>query len=281
MWKISIITVCYNAEQVIKQTISSVLEQSYHNFEYVVIDGKSTDDTMTIVSELQPKFINAGISMTVVSEKDSGIYNAMNKGIAKSRGEWLLFLNAGDYLCDSNVLKRIAPVLNKSEYDVVYGDTILKSNCMYKYDKSKPLTDIKNGMSFCHQSVFISRIVMSSFLYDERYNICADHNFFVRLYVEGFRFHSVDFPISVFLLGGVSTNLSSYQKRDLERIEIYYSNGLIDETEREKRIKLVKKESFKRGIKNKVKALIPSKIISYRMDRYYEKDGWSENFPIY
>lgn len=281
MCKISIITVCFNAEHEIEQTLTSVLNQTYDDFEYIIIDGKSLDGTTDIIKRYQSTFSKKGISVFFISEKDNGIYNAMNKGISKTNGEWFLFLNSGDYLCDNNVLEKISNVLNNADYDIVYGDAILKSNSMYKYDKSKPLYEIKEHMVFSHQSTFIHNLVMKKFMYDEQYRIAADYNFFIKLYLADYRFHSVDFPIAVFSLGGVSTNLSYNKKREMEDIEIYYRNGLIDENECKQRLKKINKNAFLRSIKNKIKLITPKAVLIKRVERYYKIDGWSERFPLY
>lgn len=282
MCKISVITVCFNAETTIENTILSVLNQSYTNFEYIIIDGKSTDNTMDIIFKYKKRVSDSRINMVVISEKDNGIYNAMNKSIPLTKGEWLLFLNADDYFCDSDVLTHIAPELDLNLYDVVYGDTIFnKSNSMYKYDESKPINEIMEHMICSHQSIFTSKRVLSKFLFDEKYEIVADYNLFIKLYLLDYKFKKINFPISVFSIGGISTNKSYYKRKELEITDIHYCNGIINEDERDQRIKRIKKDNLLLNLKNKIKTITPKIILQKRKQCYYQEDGWSTQFPLY
>lgn len=281
MCKISVITVCYNASDSIEQTIQSVFNQSYMDYEYIFVDGKSTDNTLEIINHYVSEFNKLGIQTNVLSEKDSGIFNAMNKGIKISQGDWLIFLNAGDYLCDNSVFQQINEYLIDKEHDVVFGDVIYKSRNMYKYGKTELLSETNKKLAFCHQCVFIKRNVMSQYYYDEKYIISADLDFLLKIYNRKFRFISVDFPISVFELGGIS-NRSSYNKiRDLQINDIYYNNGLIEESEYKDTIKRIKKEAFIRFLKNCIKMITPQKIKDIKMKHFYQVDGWSKELPIY
>lgn len=118
MPKISIITVCYNSEKTIEATIKSVAAQNYHNIEYIVIDGLSIDNTLDIVAKY------SHITSEVVSEKDDGIYHAMNKGIALATGDIIGFLNADDIYADGQVLKRVAEVFQDAAIEACYGDLL-------------------------------------------------------------------------------------------------------------------------------------------------------------
>ena len=120
----TIITVCYNAQDSIRTTINSVLQQNYMDFEYIVIDGKSNDLTYSIVKKYRDEFNEKGIAYRYISEPDTGIYNAMNKAIEMSRGDWLLFLNAGDYFVNSEVLKKLSLKTQLSDKSLIYGNYI-------------------------------------------------------------------------------------------------------------------------------------------------------------
>lgn len=116
----SIITVTYNAEKVLEETIQSVITQTYRNVEYIIVDGASKDNTLKIIEKYQ------GYISLMVSEPDKGLYDAMNKGIQMATGDYLCFLNAGDKLHENNTLQRIAETLNDKELpDVVYGETAI------------------------------------------------------------------------------------------------------------------------------------------------------------
>ncbi len=114
--KISVITVCYNSAATIGQTLKSVRDQSYKNIEHIIIDGASVDKTIEVIK-------SEGSSIVIfVSERDGGIYAAMNKGIRLATGEVVVFLNADDFYKDVNVLARVAAVMQAEELDAVYGD---------------------------------------------------------------------------------------------------------------------------------------------------------------
>lgn len=121
--KITVVTVCFNASETIKSTIESVLNQNYYDFEYVIVDGKSKDDTYKIVESYDKKFEEKNIKYMHNSEKDNGIFDAMNKAANIANGEWIIYMNADDTFYDNSVLSNISKYL-KDNADVVYGNTI-------------------------------------------------------------------------------------------------------------------------------------------------------------
>ena len=128
--KISIITVCKNAESAIERTMLSVVTQSCfaENIEYLIIDGASSDKTIEIIKQYADKH-----PIKWISEPDSGIYNAMNKGIKLTSGDYLLFLNAGDYLIHYNVIKSLINLFESTQYDVIYGNAFYINPFTEKY----------------------------------------------------------------------------------------------------------------------------------------------------
>lgn len=118
--KFSVITVCFNAEKVIRKTIESVLYQTYPPYEYIIIDGKSADGTLVVINSIRDEFKEKGINLIVVSEKDNGIYNAMNKGIDKASGDFISFLNAGDWY-EFDALANIEKFYEEDDFDLTYG----------------------------------------------------------------------------------------------------------------------------------------------------------------
>ena len=118
--KFSIITVTYNAEKVLEDTIQSVISQTYHHIEYIIVDGASKDGTLSIINRYRSRI------HTVVSEPDKGLYDAMNKGIALASGDYLCFLNAGDCFHEDDTLQQMVHTINGSELpDVLYGETAI------------------------------------------------------------------------------------------------------------------------------------------------------------
>lgn len=197
---ISIITVSYNTVKTIEETILSVLNQTYPNIEYIIIDGGSTDGTLDIIKKYQDKITYW------VSEPDKGIYDAMNKGTLKATGEWLNFMNAGDTFYDEQVLEKVFKDNDWSDTDVIYGDVIIKYSKKEKLKKVWPLTQLEKGMPFCHQSSFVRTTLQKQFLFNTNYKICADYDFFYTLYKKKFYFKYTNILIAKFLNGGVSTD---------------------------------------------------------------------------
>jgi len=179
--RFTVITIVYNDVKNIEKTILSVLNQKYQNFEYIIIDGGSTDGTVDIIKKYQKSIDDW------VSEKDGGIYPAMNKGISLAKGEIINMLNSGDYYIDSHVLDRVAREFYKEDISFLLGlgkfidekdKTIHKGGKLYT-------TSLKATIfsSICHQSFFYKKSLHDKFgLYDTRYKICADGHFMYRLY---------------------------------------------------------------------------------------------------
>ena len=116
--KVSIITVCYNSQNTIKSTIESVLKQTYHDIEYIIIDGKSTDSTVEIISSFNDKRI------FMISEPDCGIYDAINKGIKNSTGDVVGILNSDDTYIDENVIKKIVDAFEYNFSEIIFSDVV-------------------------------------------------------------------------------------------------------------------------------------------------------------
>lgn len=171
--KFSIITVCLNAEKGIRPTMESVLKQDYENFEYIVIDGVSEDGTLGIIQEYAQK----DERVQWCSELDSGVFNAMNKGIGRATGEYLLFLNAGDEFHDSKVLRRAAEMAVGA--DILIGDLAFKTETgldVRVYSAGEKLIEnLRKGESVCHQVIFASRECLKEG-FDERFTTCADYD---------------------------------------------------------------------------------------------------------
>ncbi|MEZ0450826.1 glycosyltransferase family 2 protein [Sphingobacterium thalpophilum] len=200
--KITIITVVYNDVKNIHKTIRSVLEQSFRNYEYIVIDGGSKDGTLELVQSYNERIDY------ILSEKDSGIYDAMNKGIGIASGEWLLFLNSGDLLFDSDILSKLDQFLSESSIcpAVVYGDVevLIPDQQIKKVVKCKSLDTIDRSMPFNHQSSLINAEVHKKNLYNLDFRIVADYNLFLGLYLKNEKFLYTGFAISTILAGGLS-----------------------------------------------------------------------------
>ena len=192
--KISIITVCFNAADIIEKTVLSVLSQSYTDYEYIIIDGGSTDGTMEVLNRYSKQIA------TIISEPDRGIYDAMNKGISKAHGEWVNFMNAGDTFVDSDVLSKVFEKSYTSDICFLYSDHYMMNS------KGVPQLvhndHIKGYM--LHQSVIYKRSLHDTHgLYVVTPKIIiSDVLFFFSIPDEQKK--KIDIPISVNAYGGIS-----------------------------------------------------------------------------
>lgn len=195
--KITIITVCYNARDVIENTIKSVIKQSYQNIEYIIIDGGSIDGTKEIIEKYKNIF-----PIIFISEKDDGIYDAMNKGIKLSSGEWLNFMNAGDVFLNTESISEVLPWL-KSDFDIVYGSTEIRYKD-FKTIKKGPNPN-KLWLGYVpHQSAFIKSLIMKKYLYNENNKIAGDLEFFLNVYYNGGKIKKINQIISSFAKDGIT-----------------------------------------------------------------------------
>jgi glycosyltransferase involved in cell wall biosynthesis len=207
---ITIITVVRNGEQIIEETIASVLQQEYNNIEYIIIDGGSTDNTIEKIKKHENS-INLWIS-----EPDKGIYDAMNKGIALASGEWINFMNAGDQFYDFSTLKKIVSEIIKRKSDIIYGDFVAV-NANFGSQlliKARSLDTIYRGNLYSHQSCFVKSEVLRDNLFDTRYKITADYNQMVSLFLQNKTFFYLPIPISIMLADGISySNVKTYKEQ--------------------------------------------------------------------
>tara|TARA_B110000211_G_scaffold231975_1_gene294672 strand:- start:307 stop:1140 length:834 start_codon:yes stop_codon:yes gene_type:complete len=213
---LTVITVVRNCVDIIENTILSVINQSYSNIEYIIIDGNSTDGTKDIIKKYEDK-----ISFWT-SEADTGIYDAMNKGISNANGKFVNFMNAGDVFIHSNICKLFAEQILKKEFNVIYGDVIARSdiNNSEILVKAKPLNKIWKGMIFCHQSAFIKLSNLKETPFDLKFKIVADLNQILSLYINSKIFLYMPIVISKVLIGGVSY---SNPKTIIEQIKVIHA----------------------------------------------------------
>lgn len=191
--KISVVTVCYNAVNDIEKTILSVINQTYPNIEYLIIDGGSKDGTMDIVNKYKDKID------VIVSEPDKGIYDAMNKGIDRATGDWINFMNAGDMFWEKDsILKVFAASGVDDSLDVIYGFQIhsFPYGCFVR--KRLALTNFDHFMPIGHPASFVKAKLLKECHFDCKFRIAADYNFFYKAYKNGKKFKAVDVLVSNF-----------------------------------------------------------------------------------
>lgn len=214
--KISIITIVYNNVRDIEYTILSVLKQTYTNIEYIIIDGKSSDGTLARIEKY-----SSNISI-LVSEKDKGIYDAMNKGLALATGEYVLFLNSGDELYDEKTLQI---VIEKGENaDIIYGETKLideKRNVLgdrrHKAPAQFSWKSFQYGMNICHQAIYVKRIITAP--YNTKYQLSADIDWVIEAAKKARTTQNVHTYVARYLVGGMSQK--RHQQSLKERFDIF------------------------------------------------------------
>lgn len=182
--KLSVITVCLNAERTIAQALESVASQDYADVEHIVVDGASTDRTLEIVRKRVPPVSR------LISEPDRGLYDAMNKGIAAASGDYVGFLNADDVYADSGVLSRIAAALQSGDWDAAHGDLLYVSGSdtdkVVRYWQSEPYRPgmFEAGWHPAHPTLFVRRRLLQELNgFDTTYRFHADFDLMVRLFI--------------------------------------------------------------------------------------------------
>lgn len=222
--KISLITVCYNSEKTIKDTLESVLQQEYKNYEYLIIDGKSKDNTLNIVKEYEKKFEGR---MRIISEKDKGLYDAMNKGINLATGDIIGIINSDDCLIDSRVFSRI--INNYTEQtDILYGDLIYVNE-----DLTQPVRDYISGenknLYWCpaHPTMYIRKSIFKKIgLYNLNYKTAADFDMMVRLNKANCKFTYLKDYLVLMRVGGTSNGFKGYINDFKDSYNILKNNGV-------------------------------------------------------
>ena len=213
---VTVITVVLNREQTIRQCLTSVLGQSYGNIEYIVIDGASTDKTLDIISEY------AEAIDYYVSEPDTGIYNAMNKGIALSSGNYIVLLNSDDWY-HIDAVKSLVNAARSSNADVTHADAIVVNHAGSKqYDLKGWLNDgiYTRGAPLRHETMLVKRELYDQIgYYDESYPIIADYVFMLAIYHAGASFFHLKQSLLYFRSTGISN--TAHGKRSEERMRIF------------------------------------------------------------
>ena len=229
--KITVITVCFHSEKTIAETFDSVLRQTYSPIEYIVIDGKSGDGTLRIIQQYEKRFTEKGISFHWVSEKDKGLYDAINKGIAMSTGDVIGILNSDDILALPDTLAKIAGTFERDGCDAVYSDLYI----MDPESMSRPnrvfiagKKSYKLGWYPPHPTLYVRREVYEKYgNYSLKYRIVSDYDFMLRIMKDNIRMSYIPEVLVYMRAGGVSTNsLKSYKKSFDESIDALKENGI-------------------------------------------------------
>lgn len=224
MIKVSIITVCYNSNKTIRTTFDSVLHQTYPHIEYIVVDGGSTDGTVEIIKEYHPLF---GGRMRWVSEKDSGIYDAMNKGIRMAEGELIGIINSDDYY-EPDAVECMINAMTGDKYQILYGAMRTWKDGVEESISISSHRFLRDRM-INHPSCFVTKAVYEDFgYYDTRYSSVADYDFMLRM--SGKKevvFKPVYGIIANFTLGGMCSTGEAY----MELVRMQHERGILSDRE--------------------------------------------------
>ena len=201
--KISVVTICCNAEDQIEKTIESVVSQDYPAIEYIIIDGASTDQTLDKIKKYLSK-INV-----FISEPDQGLYDAMNKGLRSASGVYILFMNAGDTFYESQSLSNL--IQNAKDADFIYGKTVVtgEDGTQKEWHKKIPCAtaispaSFLQGMVVCHQAMLIRKTLVSEF--DLKWEISSDLDWVIKALKKTEKKHFYDQYVCTFLMGGLSS----------------------------------------------------------------------------
>lgn len=220
---LSIITVVYNNAEHIERTMLSVLNQTYPHIEYIVIDGLSTDGTIDIIKKYEARLAK------LVIEKDNGIYDAMNKGLARATGDYVLFMNSGDEIYDEDTVQKVFS--SEPDADIYYGETEMfdenwKSLGQRRHKAPDVLTkaSFKYGMSVSHQAIYIRRAITQP--YDLHYKLSADIDWILRAIEKAKKIANTHLFVAKYMVGGMSKK--KHRESLKERFEIFTKHyGLI------------------------------------------------------
>lgn len=204
--KFTVVTVTYNAESTIEDTIQSVISQTYHNVEYIIIDGASKDRTMEIVAKYSDRI------KTVISEPDKGLYDAMNKGMAMATGDYICFLNSGDCFHEYDTLWDVVHNLQRKNElpDIIYGETAIvnsEGHFMHMRRLSSPETlnwkSFRHGMLVCHQAFWVRHTLWEP--YNLKYKFSSDFDWCIRMMKKTGHIHNTHLITIDYLNEGMTT----------------------------------------------------------------------------
>ncbi|WP_372757574.1 glycosyltransferase family 2 protein [Mariniflexile sp.] len=235
--KVSIITATFNSKSTIESCIQSVVKQTYQSIEYIIIDGNSSDTTLDIVKQYQLNYPH--VTFKIISEPDNGIYEALNKGIAKATGAIIGFVHSDDVLASKTILSEIAYAFQNKDMDGLFGDLqyVSQSNAnqVIRYWKSQSFQPklLKEGWMPAHPTLFLKREIYEKYgNFDTSYKIAADYDFMLRiLKEETLKFTYMPQVITNMRVGGMSNrsikNIFQKTKEDYRAVTSNKVGGLL------------------------------------------------------
>lgn len=250
---ISVVTVVLNGEMVIEETIQSVINQTYQNVEYIIIDGGSTDNTANIIKKYE------NIIDYWISEHDEGIYDAMNKGVELATGEWIIFMNAGDMFFEKETIRKIFTDCPQNA-ELIYGNCQIRYDNFLKIFKTPSIRDLWKGIGFQHQSLFTKR----NLLLDNKFNtqdiLGADFGFLWQMFAKNCRFYYSDTVVCTCSSNGLVDKNRIKALKEVYAITKRYRNDWIVHIYYAYLI-------FLEMLKNFSKRLLPKKMVTFIRQR--------------
>ncbi|MCR5652097.1 MAG: glycosyltransferase [Lachnospiraceae bacterium] len=240
---ITVVTVCMNAGKDIAQTIESVLAQDYTDFEYLIKDGGSEDDTVKTAMGYTESFAKKGIPFRIVEEKDKGLYDAMNRGAELAEGEFVIFMNSGDCFFENGVLRKIFEGHDHKGIDLIYGDAVEEEFGEYYFYRKCPEL-IEERMPFNHQTVFARRDLLREMPFDPELAITADYDFLLKAKKAGRTFEDSNVVTALISKDGISTVKLKDTYLESIRVREKYGIEVPDGDTLEKELKKVKLKQF-------------------------------------
>ena len=260
--KTAVITVVLNAEKTIERALKSVLDQTYTDLEYIVVDGGSTDGTLKIIEDYKPLFEDKGVKFTCHSGKDNGIYDAMNKGLSmvSSDAGWVNFLNADDYYADERVLEELFPSQYDESVGAIYGDSIILRENGQQYRKSaSDIDSINYKCPFVHQALFVRYGIIRNYPFSMKWRLASDYEQWVRMYIHGVQYEYIKRDIIVFDASGASGKAYNEYVKEMLLIQSEY--------------KLTGKYKIKRLVRNRIIPVLKNSRLVYFLYASGRKTG--------
>ncbi len=236
-YELSIVTICYNCKDDLSKTLNSVENQIlledniYKRIEYLVVDGSSTDGTLNIAFGWKETTRHNGIDIVICSEKDDGIYDAMNKGISLANGKWVLLLNAGDTFHSEKCLDSLMSFLGHETNDIVYANYCRVNEYGVRFTTIQNLDVIEQTMIFCHQATIVQKKLYEEYVYDLSYRLVADYAFFLKSYLNNKKFSYFDYFLIDYDVNGESAKqmLNTYKEiRKVRKDLLGNKLGIVD-----------------------------------------------------
>ena len=219
-FELSIITVCYNCKDDLVKTLNSVESQIILNnnilkrVEYLIVDGASNDGTLNVAQNWKNTTNHDNLDIIICSEKDNGIYDAMNKGIGLCKGKWVMLLNAGDTFHSTNDLNSLMTFLNSEQSDIVYANYCRVNEYLTRFTTIQNLSVLKKTMIFCHQATVVQKKIYEEYMYDLSYKLVADYAYFLKAYLNKKKFSYFDYFLIDYDVNGESAKqmLNTYKE---------------------------------------------------------------------